>query len=198
MTSLGRRMVCRASAKSAHGSRSGGLSSRRKSGAFSMIGSPDLGHKRPAYDKLRYGLGAPSTVAAIAFLAATLLGAAPTRAYPPDYPSVLQYGIAPVTSTAAESSHIFCTTQCSVWSLVVTSGAVAGYVLTFNAVSAPADGAVTPVDCVVLPANSTVSISYDPGPSDYMTTGYTAVFSSTGCLTKTASATAIFKGRVSK
>lgn len=143
-------------------------------------------------------LSSDKAIGASILLAAAFLWAAPTYAYPPDYPSVLQYGIAPVTSAAAESSHVFCTTQCSVWSLVVTSGAAAGYVLTFNSTSAPVDGAVTPIDCIALPANATVSISYEPGPSDYMTTGYTAVFSTTGCFTKTASATALFKARVTR
>lgn len=107
-------------------------------------------------------------------------------------------------SAAAESNHVFCDATgtspvhkapCIIRSLYVTTGAVAGYLMTFNAVSAPADGAVTPVECVVAPANSTVSIDFGETAEPYVT-GMTAVFSSTGCFTKTASATAFFKGRM--
>lgn len=158
-------------------------------------GRPSKHHA--CYDRLP-GLGAPKLIVATAILAAVIFGAAPTHAYPPNYNSVLTYGIAPESSSAAEGSHVFCTTQCSVWSLEVTSGGAAGYVMTFNATAVPADGAVTPVTCVVLPATSTVSISYESGPSEYMNTGYVAVFSTTGCFTKTASATAFFKARITR
>jgi hypothetical protein len=106
-------------------------------------------------------------------------------------------------SAAAESSHVFCDATgaspvhkapCFLRSLYVTTGAVAGYVMTFNAVSAPADGAVTPVECIAAPANSTVSLDFGETTEQYVT-GLTAVFSSTGCFTKTASATAFFKLR---
>ena len=65
-------------------------------------------------------------------------------------------------------------------SLYVTTGATAGYVMTFNATGAPADGTVTPIECVMAPANSTVSISFD-GPPDIYSIGIVAVFSTTGC-----------------
>lgn len=106
-------------------------------------------------------------------------------------------------STAAESSRVLCDgtgtapvlkAPCFLRSLYVTSGAVAGYLMTFNAVSAPIDGAVTPTECVIAPANSTVSIDFGETTEQY-TTGLTAVFSTTGCFTKTGSATAFFKSR---
>lgn len=107
-------------------------------------------------------------------------------------------------SGAAESNHVFCDATgtspvhkapCIIRSLYVTTGAVAGYLMTFNAVSAPVDGAVTPIECIVAPANSTVSLDFGETAEPYVT-GLTAVFSSTGCFTKTASATAFFKGRM--
>jgi hypothetical protein len=106
-------------------------------------------------------------------------------------------------SASAESGHVFCDATgaspvhkapCFLRSLYVTTGATAGYLMTFNAVSAPVDGAVTPVECVAVPANSTWSIDFGETTEQYVT-GLTAVFSSTGCFTKTASATAFFKGR---
>lgn len=112
--------------------------------------------------------------------------------------------IIPAFSAAAESSHVLCDATgtapvhkapCNLRSVYVTTGAVAGYLMTFNAVSAPVDGAVTPRDCIVVPANSTVSLIYDDMTQESFNTGLTAVFSSTGCFTKTASATAFFKAR---
>lgn len=106
-------------------------------------------------------------------------------------------------SLAAESSHVFCDAvgafpvhkaPCFIRSVYVTTGATAGYLMTFDAASAPGDGAVTPVECVIAPANSTASIDFGETTEPYGT-GLTAVFSTTGCFTKTTSATAFFKGR---
>jgi hypothetical protein len=103
-------------------------------------------------------------------------------------------GITPVVSAGAEASHLIRGAPGNLYSLYVTTGAVAGYVMTFNAITAPADGAVAPIECVAAPANSTISISFN-GPPDIYSLGIVAVFSSTGCFTKTASATAFFKAR---
>lgn len=105
-------------------------------------------------------------------------------------------GITPVVSAAAEGSHVLKSGAGNLYSLYVSTGAAAGYLMTFNATSAPADGAVTPVECIAVPANSTASAFNGSGPPDAYSTGITAVFSTTGCFTKTVSATAFFKGRV--
>jgi hypothetical protein len=107
-------------------------------------------------------------------------------------------------SAAAESSHVFCDATgaspvhkapCFIRSLYVTTGATAGYLMTFNAVSAPVNGAVTPVMCIAVPANSTWAIDFGETSEQYVT-GMTAVFSTTGCFTQTLSATAFFSGRM--
>ena len=106
-------------------------------------------------------------------------------------------------STAAEASHVFCDATgaspvhkapCFLRSLYVTAGAAAGYLMTFDAVSAPADGAVTPVECIAVAANQTGSLDFGETAEQYVT-GLTAVFSTTGCFSKTGSATAFFKAR---
>lgn len=102
--------------------------------------------------------------------------------------------ITPVVSTAAESSHILKAGAGNLYGLSVTTGAVAGYVLIFNATSAPADGAVTPTHCYSVPALSSLGVDWKM-PAAF-STGITAVFSTTGCFTKTASATAFFSGAV--
>jgi hypothetical protein len=105
-------------------------------------------------------------------------------------------GITPVVSAAAESSHVLKASAGNLYSVYVTTGATAGYLMVFNATSAPADGAVTPIECAAVPASSTTSVSYLPGPMGVFSTGITAVFSTTGCFTKTASATAFFHGLI--
>lgn len=102
--------------------------------------------------------------------------------------------INPTVSTAAESSRVLCSTPCFLRNGYVTTGAVAGFLMTFNATSAPADGAVTPRECIAVPAGVTVGLDFGEQSEPYPT-GLTVVFSSTGCFTKTASATAFFKFR---
>lgn len=100
--------------------------------------------------------------------------------------------VLPNASTALEASHIAKSTSARVTGASVTTGATGGYLMLFNANSVPADGAVTPAKCVYAPANNTTSISADPGTWWNFQSGLVLVFSTTGCLTKTASATVTF------
>lgn len=101
----------------------------------------------------------------------------------------------PVKSATGEASHIFKSSAGVLYGFSVTSGASAGYVLVYNATSAPGDGAVTPAACYAVPASSTVGVAYTPLPLNF-TTGITLVFSTTGCFMQTSSATAFFIGEV--
>ncbi len=101
--------------------------------------------------------------------------------------------VVPGASTAAEASHVVKGSAGTLYGGVVTTGAVGGYVMIFNATTPPADGAVTPLKCYVAPASQSTSFSADPGAGGWtFGTGIVFVFSSTGCFTKTASATAYF------
>lgn len=71
----------------------------------------------------------------------------------------------------------------------VTSAATAGYVLVFDSASVPADGTVTPARCIPLAANTGIEMNWRSSPIQFRN-GMVVVFSSTGCFTKTASATA--------
>lgn len=104
-------------------------------------------------------------------------------------------GITPIVSSAAEGSRVFKGSAGNLYSVNVTAGATSGYLMMFNATSAPADGAVTPLLCRAVAANSSVEVDHSIVPDIY-STGITAVFSSTGCFTKTVSATAMFEGRI--
>lgn len=112
----------------------------------------------------------------------------------------------PVTSVPATSGLTYSATAAAASSLVlkaaagvlygfqVTTGASAGYVMVFDATSAPADGAVTPVKCYSVPATTTMAASWGSSPLTFAT-GITVVFSTgANCFTKTASATAFISG----
>ena len=105
--------------------------------------------------------------------------------------------IAPVASTASEAAHVFKGSAGTLYGLSVTAGGVSGYVMLFNATAAPADGAVTPLKCVPLAAGQSAGLSHDPGTNGWsFPTGITAVFSTTGCFTTSASSTAFFSAQV--
>lgn len=106
--------------------------------------------------------------------------------------------ITPTVSSAAGSNLVVCSAACNLWSAYATTGATGGYFMSFNATSLPSNGAVTPIDCVQAPANTTQSLSLGSGPPDRYSTGVTLGFSTTGCFTLTASATAFFKARASQ
>ena len=55
---------------------------------------------------------------------------------------------------------------------------------------------MTPTDCIAAPANATTSLFTSASPPEAFATGISIAFSSTGCFTKTASATVYFHGRV--
>lgn len=104
--------------------------------------------------------------------------------------------ITPGSSSTLEASHVLKASAGNLYSLYVATTNAAGWLMTFNATSAPADGSVTPVEAIQVPTNSAAAISFDGSPPDRYSTGIVAVFSTTGPFTKTASATAFFKWRV--
>lgn len=101
--------------------------------------------------------------------------------------------VTPAATTAVASELILKASAGNLYSVNVAAGATAGFLLIFNATSAPADGAVTPVKCLPIAANAGVEMSVREMP-EFFSTGIVAVFSSTGCFTKTASATAFISG----
>lgn len=105
-------------------------------------------------------------------------------------------GVTPVVSASAEASHVIKAGAGLFYDAYVTTGATAGYFLAFNATTDPADGAVTPRACIPAPANQSTYLAVQGSPPVPYTTGVVLVFSTTGCFTKTESATAFFSGRV--
>lgn len=110
-------------------------------------------------------------------------------------------GIAPGVAGSAVSSLVLKASGGNLYNIYVTAGATAGWLMVFNATALPANGATTAgnaagnmQDCIAVPANTTQSITYNPGPPEVFSTGITAAFSSTACGTLTASATAFIHG----
>lgn len=105
-------------------------------------------------------------------------------------------GITPVVSAAVESGHVLKASAGNLYSVYATVSSTAGYLMVFNSTTVPADGAVTPLQCMQVPANSTTGLNFNPGPVEVYSTGISVAFSTTGCFTKTANATAFFHGSV--
>lgn len=98
-------------------------------------------------------------------------------------------GTTAVVSSAVSGGLVGKASAGNLYGFNVVAGASAGYVLIFNSTTVPADGAVTPVRCLPLAANSGVDVNLRGQPV-YFSTGISLSFSTTGCFTKTASATA--------
>ncbi len=116
------------------------------------------------------------------------------------------------TTTAAEGSHVFCTSPCSIYGgQVNNTNAASRWIMLFDATTVPGDGAVTGCTvastarpCILkwyqLPANSTVGIGdfYMNGGASHLPvgTGFVAVCSSTGPFTKTVTSDCVFSFEV--
>jgi hypothetical protein len=114
-----------------------------------------------------------------------------------------QVAIPNQVSGDAVSSFVFVSPLKSLASLTVSNGAAAGFAILFDAISAPS-GAVTPCTtaasarpcvlwCVPMAANTALERSW--ASPLLAQTGLVAVYSTTGCATVTASATARFAGQ---
>lgn len=106
-------------------------------------------------------------------------------------------GIAPIVSASAENAHVLKAASGFLYSVYATNlTATGGFLVVLNATTAPADGAIAPLECVPLPANGTAAINFNPGPPAFYSTGITAVVTSAAtCFTKTTGViTAFIRG----
>lgn len=97
------------------------------------------------------------------------------------------FAIIPGSSSVLESSHILKAGPGNLYSLYVVTGSVGGFLMTFNSTTVPADGPVTPVECIPLSPHSLVAINAEGALPDHYSTGIVVVFSTTGPFTKTTS-----------
>ena len=104
-------------------------------------------------------------------------------------------GIAPVISTAAESSHVLKSAAGNLYD-VYADATAAGNLVVINAVAPPASGAtITPIECVPVPAGGSNGVAFSSVP-EVFSVGITALYTTGGCFTYTPSATAFIHGRV--
>jgi hypothetical protein len=104
-----------------------------------------------------------------------------------------------ISSPAVEASRLACTASCNVYSVYVTTGATAGFFMTFPGTTNPPaspGGAVVPTDCVAVPAGATAALDYS-GTNEPFSGGLVVAFSTTGCFVYNGSNTAFFKVRKS-
>lgn len=116
-------------------------------------------------------------------------------AFPAQATTPIGIPIVSIQSATAEASHVLKASPGQLYGFSATSGASAGYVLFFDAVSAPANGTVTPKLCYSLGATGTTGASWLQYPIPF-NTGIVVEFSTTGCYTATSSATAFFNAQV--
>lgn len=111
---------------------------------------------------------------------------------PPNAPAT------PVVSASAEGSHVLKAAPGALLAIYVTSPAgAAGFILIFNSTTVPADGTVTPIECIPLTAGPSYAFAnFAPQPPEWYSTGISAAYSTTGCFTKTISSGAFFHALV--
>lgn len=123
----------------------------------------------------------------------------PVPTYPVSGPS--GNGITPVVSASLEASHVLNSTSApaSLYSAYATNltGGTTGYLMLFNATSAPVDGAVTPLVCTPFDSTGRAQAFYNQ-PAIF-SVGITAVVSSgANCFTKTTGVLTAFLSGMSK
>lgn len=104
-----------------------------------------------------------------------------------------QGAIASTATSVAASNIVLKASAGNLFSLCANAGASAGYLMVFDATSAPVDGAVTPIWSAPIAANGMFFTDF--AYPIRCATGITLVFSTTGPFTKTASATAFLSGQ---
>lgn len=101
----------------------------------------------------------------------------------------------PISTPALASDLVVKAVPANLWSFEVSNAtAAAWWILIFDAITAPVDGAVVPVKCYAMPAGTTnFSASFSPMPIQFRI-GVVISNSTTGCFTKTASVQAFISG----
>jgi len=100
----------------------------------------------------------------------------------------------PISTAALSSDQVISAVPANLWSFEVSNAtAAAWFILIFDAVAAPVDGAVVPVKCYSMPAGTLNFSAAFTMPLQFRT-GIVISNSTTGCFTKTASVQAFISG----
>lgn len=110
------------------------------------------------------------------------------------------FGIAPAaSSTQSETSHVFCTASCNLYSVEANAGTTAGFVLVMNLTALPANGAITAanlIHCWTIGANQSLVRDFRDIPEFYSAGVVVALSTNASCLTLTAGLALYFSGDV--
>lgn len=122
------------------------------------------------------------------------LGIAPARAQTNCPAPMTNFVAIPVVSAAAEGSHILKASPGCLISVYINNTGVAGLLLVINSKTVPADGAVTPIECIPVAATTGYqAINLAPGPAEYFSAGIVVVLSTNAsCFTKAVGSGAFF------
>jgi hypothetical protein len=144
----------------------------------------------------------PAALAFVLFAEAALAQSGPGPGTVLQPTSASSAAIAPVAAGAAVSSSVLKAAPGNLYGVYATCTS-ACWLMIFNATSLPANGATTSgnasgnlQDCLAIGANGNGFVNYAPGPPESYSVGITAVISSTGCATLTASAVGYVHGSV--
>jgi hypothetical protein len=100
-----------------------------------------------------------------------------------------------VSSATLEASHIFRTAPASLYTMQVAGLSAFGWLLVFDAVSPPDDGAVAPVAAIPATALAGTQITFGGTPALFVN-GVVGVLSTTGPFVKTTGPTGFFSALV--
>lgn len=110
---------------------------------------------------------------------------------------ITEAAAAPTSASALAANTVVCGAACQLTSFNVsadsTLSGAAWWVMIYNATSAPADGAVTPIKCFAATSGTTSLNGAFTAPLN-LSTGAVIGVSTTGCFTKTASTHAFISG----
>jgi hypothetical protein len=97
-------------------------------------------------------------------------------------------------NTTAASSLVLKASAGALYSISISDPTAAGFLMVFNSATVPADGTVTPVECLPVSINGYAALTYNPY-GEWFTTGISVALSSTGCFTKTTVPTGLIHGQ---
>lgn len=103
--------------------------------------------------------------------------------------------VAPISSGAAGSGLVLSAAPCKLFGLDVNALTVSGWVMIFDAVAVPADGAVVPLKAFPISGGQALALEWNPVALK-MLVGCSVCFSTTGPFNKTANTNATFSGEV--
>lgn len=103
----------------------------------------------------------------------------------------------PVVSAALEGSHILKAAPGCLLAAYVYNAGAAAFLMVFNSKTLPANGAVTPLECVPVASASYQYLNFAPQPPEFYSAGITAAISTgANCFTLTVGSGAFFHALV--